>query len=323
MRMDIITIGIIVGAVVIIIGFILLILSARAWGNSPVKGRLQDFVVEYDRSTKSPAGVYKVQIIQEKFTGSIFSRTVMPALRKISDLFANITPQRTVDEINRKLMIIGNPLNMRALEFNGLRFLVLVLGVAGAVVMNLRNKNFDPLLIAGGFLIIFLSVIAPLSWLEGRVRIVRDDIRYGLPDALDMLSVCAFAGLGFDQSLQRVSEYWQSALGWEFRRVVQEMELGVSRADALRNMSDRLQVGELSSFVAVIIQAENLGMRISDVLHGQAEQMRVLRQFRAKEVANRLPAKMMVPLAFLILPALLAVLFSPLVPSLLDLFSIY
>jgi tight adherence protein C len=153
------------------------------------------------------------------------------------------------------------------------------------------------------------------------MRTHQDDIRRGLPDALDMLSVCTFAGLGFDQALQRVSEYWHSPLGVEFSRVVQEIELGVSRAEALRNMSDRMQVGELSSFVAIIIQSENLGMRIADVLHGQAEQMRVLRQYRAKEVANRLPAKMMVPLALLILPALMAVIFAPMVPSLLLLFG--
>jgi tight adherence protein C len=107
----------------------------------------------------------------------------------------------------------------------------------------------------------------------------------------------------------------------EFKRVVQEIEFGVSRADALRSLAERLQVSELSSFVAVIVQSESLGMPISDVLHGQAEQMRIVRQFKAKEVASRLPAKMMFPLAFLILPALIAVILSPTVPSLLGLFG--
>ena len=133
-----------------------------------------------------------------------------------------------------------------------------------------------------------------------------------------MLSVCASAGLGFDQSLQKVSDSWKTPLGFEFRRVVQEMEVGLSRSEALRNMSHRLEIKELSSFVAVIVQAEQLGMQIADVLHSQAEQMRLLRQFRAKEIANKLPAKMMVPLALCILPALIAVILGPMLPAFID-----
>ena len=81
-----------------------------------------------------------------------------------------------------------------------------------------------------------------------------------------MLSVCATAGLGFDQSLQRVSEYWDTPIGREFGRVINEMEMGLTRRDALRNLSDRLEIREIASFVALILQTEQLGMSISDTL---------------------------------------------------------
>ncbi len=138
---------------------------------------------------------------------------------------------------------------------------------------------------------------------------------------MDLLSVCSEAGLGFDQALQRVGDYMKNFVGSEFRRLVSEMEVGVSRADALRKMSERLDISEFSSFATIIIQSETLGMKISEVLHSQAEQYRILRLFKAKEIAYRLPAKMIVPMALLILPSLLIVILGPLIPSLIGLFS--
>jgi tight adherence protein C len=196
--------------------------------------------------------------------------------------------------------------------------LVLIGAVAALVVGSGGSQGPDLNSIGVGGMAFLLFLAGPTVWLQRKVRDAQDAVRKALPDALDMLSVCASAGLGFDQALQRVSDYWNNKLAEEFKRVVHEMEVGVSRADALRNLSNRLDVTELSNFVAVIVQAETLGMRIADVLHSQAEQMRILRQFRAKEVANTLPAKMMVPLAMLILPALIAVILGPLVPTFID-----
>ena len=85
-------------------------------------------------------------------------------------------------------------------------------------------------------------------------------------------------------------------------------------------MADRLDVDDLSRFITIIVQAETMGMSYADVLHSQAEQMRILRQYRAREIANKLPAKMILPLALFIFPALLAVILGPVRPTLLSLF---
>ena len=151
----------------------------------------------------------------------------------------------------------------------------------------------------------------------------QSSVQKGLADAMDMLSVCATAGLGFDQSLQRVSEYWDTPIGREFGRVINEMEMGLTRRDALRNLSDRLEIREISSFVALILQTEQLGMSISDTLHTQAEQMRIERRFHAQEQAQKAPIKMLIPMALLIFPALLAVILGPALPTLREVFNTF
>jgi len=152
------------------------------------------------------------------------------------------------------------------------------------------------------------------------MRTRQDEIRRGLPDALDMLSVCASAGLGFDQSLQKISSYWDTELGYELQRTTQEMEMGISRADALRNMSSRVDVDDLSNFIAIIIQAEKIGMSYANVLHSQSLQMRVLRRLRAREIANKLPGKMIIPVALFIFPAIIVVILGPAIPTLFGIF---
>ena len=171
-----------------------------------------------------------------------------------------------------------------------------------------------------GILVILIFFFLPIFWLNGRVQSKQFEIRRELPNALDMLSVCADAGLGFDQSLQKISNYWDTELGHELKRVTQEMEMGVSRGEALKNMSNRLDVDDLSRFISIIIQAEMIGMSYADVLHSQALQMRVLRQYWAREIANKLPAKMILPLALFIFPALIAVILGPTIPTIMNLF---
>jgi tight adherence protein C len=138
-----------------------------------------------------------------------------------------------------------------------------------------------------------------------------------------MLSVCVTAGLGFDQALQRVNEHWETPISIEFGRVLKEIEMGLSRRDALRNMVDRLDVPEVSSFVSFVLQTEQLGMSIADTLLTQAEQMRVMRRMRAQEQAQKAPTKMLLPMVFLIFPAILAIILGPVVPTLMEVFGTF
>ena len=132
-----------------------------------------------------------------------------------------------------------------------------------------------------------------------------------LPDALDMLTVCVEAGLGFDAALSQVARNTNGPLAAEFARALQEMQIGTSRSQALRAMVARTTVSELRSFVSALIQAGDLGISVAAVLREQAREMRLRRRQRAEEKAQKVPIKILFPLIFCLFPALFVVVIGP------------
>lgn len=132
-----------------------------------------------------------------------------------------------------------------------------------------------------------------------------------MPDALDLLTICVEAGLGFDAAMAKVSEKWETQLSMAFARVIQEIQLGKVRKEAMRDMADRIGISEMTSFVAAVIQSEQLGVSLSKVLRIQADQMRIRRRQLAEEEAHKAPIKMLIPMAGLIFPSLMIVLLTP------------
>lgn len=139
----------------------------------------------------------------------------------------------------------------------------------------------------------------------------QDKIRKALPDALDMLTVCVEAGLGFDAALAQVARNTEGPLASEFARVLQEMQIGKSRSQALRAMTDRTTVSELRTFVSSLVQASELGIALATVLREQAKELRIKRRQRAEEQAQKVPVKIMFPLIFCIFPTLFIVVIGP------------
>ena len=278
---------------------------------------MHDFMAE----PPTPQSRWESELIEERpeTSGSLLNRTIVPLFRKLGNLFGRIIPGSSIQELDRQLVIAGNPMGMRGREFYGIRILFMILGAFMAYLIITRFSGSIYFLIA-----LFMAIVCffmPKLWLNNVTRKRQNSIRKDLPDALDMLSVCADAGLGFDQSLKRVSENWNSLLSREFSRVVAEMGMGETRASAMRSMAERLDVPEVTSFVAVILQSYELGMGIADTLHAQANQMRIERRYWAQEQARKIPTKMLFPLMFLILPAMFAVILGPAIPALRDLFQ--
>ncbi len=306
-----------ISAVLGIAGFAVLLLSFRWLKTNTMSKRLVQYVETPLENSDLRSRIVRSQ--SRIITGSFGSRVIVPTIKWIGALFGRITPAGSIENLARKLMIAGNPIGLGAKEFYGINIASALLGVYLAFVIIRRGTT--TLNVALSVLILILLYYFPKAWLQARVSSRQNKVRKGLPDALDMLSVCATAGLGFDQSLQRVSEYWDTPIGHEFGRVINEMEMGLTRRDALRNLSDRLEIREVASFVALILQTEQLGMSISDTLHAQAEQMRIERRFRAQEQAQKAPIKMLIPMAMLIFPALLAVILGPAIPAIMDAFK--
>jgi tight adherence protein C len=312
MNINPIVIQYIYGGLLGLVGIAILISGAQFSNRLNVRKRLDQFINEQGGVNASGK---RRTIITREYSGSLISRTFIPLVRRLINRLGQFTPENSIQQLDHQISIAKNPYNLTARSFYAIRVIFVVLGILFGILFYVRENRPGIVFLVLGLAIILLFVMAPHYWLLGRVHKTQDEVRRGLPDVLDMLSVCTGAGMSFDQAIMKISDYWDTTIGFEFKRVIQEMEMGFSRTEALRNMSNRLDVLELSSFVAVIIQAETLGMQIADVLHGQAAQMRIVRQLRAREISNRLPAKMVFPLAFFILPALLAVLLGPVIPS--------
>jgi len=238
-------------------------------------------------------------------------RIVKPALSRAARKLASMAPQETLARARRQLELAGNPGKLRAVDFIGLRALC---GLAVGVLVFLMAQASGLGMGAGllfGVLLGTLGYMLPVMWLGSRIKQRKQAILCALPDALDLLTISVEAGLGFDAALAKVTEKWDNPLTEEFGRVLAEIRVGKLRREALRDMAERAEVPELKSFVAAIIQADQLGASIGRILHVQAAQMRMKRRQRAEEAAQKAPIKMLIPLVFLIMPALFIVLLGP------------
>jgi tight adherence protein C len=238
-------------------------------------------------------------------------RILVPMLEASAGFVSRFTPQRTLENTRHNLELAGNPNNWSATEFLGIRGLAgLLLGALTFAVTMLANVGIARQLlftVGMGLLGFFLPVV----WLGNRIRRRQDEIVRTLPDALDLLTISVEAGLPFDGAMQRVAEKWDNELSRGFQRLLTEMRVGKSRREALRDMADRMEVPDVTSFVAALIQADQLGISIAKVLRIQSEQMRIKRRQRAEEKAQQAPIKMLLPMTFLIFPTILIIILGP------------
>jgi tight adherence protein C len=156
-----------------------------------------------------------------------------------------------------------------------------------------------------------LASFVPDVLLDSRARERQEEIARALPDALDLLSITVEAGLGLEQALVIVTDRLEGPLGDELRRMLREIELGVDRRKALEFLRSRTDVRELSGFVVALLQADELGMAVGEVLRVQAAQVRLVRRQHAREQAAKTPVKILFPVIFTIFPAMFVVTIGP------------
>lgn len=241
-------------------------------------------------------------------------RILRPMFRSVSRLIVSRTPQSTVEQMRHDLLVAGSPGAMDVRDFLGVKAMGAVLVGAAVLLTVARNA---PAVQAALYLFtaVVLGYYLPNFWLGSRIKARKKEVQRALPDALDLLSICVEAGLGFDAALHRVTEKWNNALTQEFGRALTEIRMGKTRREALRDLASRTDVPDVASFIAAIIQADQLGVSIGNVLVAQAEQMRTKRRQRAEELAQQASIKMMFPMILLIFPALWVVILGPALPS--------
>lgn len=297
---------IIFGAVVLIAAIAVVIVSlrrnTRGEEDDPLQERLAEFIQRGD-----------VTSLEEIELSQPFSeRVIVPMIRRIGEFSARFTPQKAIQNTARRLELAGNPWPIDAATFLAIRFiLAVVLGgfLLAVVLISPPSNPSDNFMYVGGAT--FAGFFVPHLMLSSKISRRQKEIRKAMPDALDLLTICVEAGLGFDAALSKVAEKWETELSLAFTRAIREIQLGKTRRDALKDMSDRLGIPEMTSFVAAIIQSEQLGVSMAKVLRIQSDQMRVKRRQYAEEEAHKAPIKMIIPMALLIFPSIIIIILTP------------
>ena len=257
------------------------------------------------------AGDGRVDVRGSQLATPALGRILVPTGQWLARLSRRLSPAGAYERIEQELVWAGNPRGWDAERVMAFK-IVTPLAAGGAMLVLTLLAD-----VAGGLVFLATALFAAAGWyapewvVRSRARERQHEIQLALPDSLDLMSITVQAGLAFDAALTRVARNVKGPLGQELYRVVQEIQLGKSRSDALRDLSDRTNVDDLKSFVGAMVQAEAFGIPIARVLTVQASEIRIRRRQRAEEAAQKLPVKIVFPVVLTIFPALFVVLLGP------------
>jgi tight adherence protein C len=293
-----IVLGVLGGAIALII-----IGMRETKGDDPLQERLAEYAMRGQSAT-----LEEIELSQP-----LSERVIFPLARKFGQFAVKFTPQNALQNTAHRLELAGNPRGLDPTLFWASRFLAAIL-IGGLILflmsIGLPTWTWGRKVFVVAFFLLF-GFYLPDLLLTSKIQRRQKDIRRAMPDALDLLTICVEAGLGFDGAMAKVYEKWDDELALALGRVIREIQLGKLRREALRDMADRMGIPEMTSFVAAVIQSEQLGVSMSKVLRIQSDQMRIKRRQRAEEEAHKAPIKMLIPMAILIFPSICIVLMTP------------
>lgn len=301
---------IIIGLIVaVVVAIVLVIVGVRSPESAdPLQTRLAEY-----STRERPLTLEEIELSQP-----LSERIILPILRGLGQFAARFTPQASLQDIQHKIDLAGNPKGweptllfmgriIAGLGLGGLLMLLSFISQSPMISFSANPLRGLAMIVGGGVFGFYI----PNLLLQSKITRRQDSIIKSMPDALDLLTVCVEAGQGFDQAMQQVSEKWENELSLAFERVIQEIRLGKLRREALRDMAERMDIPDMTSFVAALIQADQLGVSMAKVLRIQSDQMRIKRRQRAEKKAHEAPVKMLIPMAFLIFPSIYIVLLGP------------
>jgi tight adherence protein C len=251
---------------------------------------------------------------------SFAERVLAPLGGELVGLGKMLTRADAAEKIQRRLDHAGNPPAWDVNRIIGLKVLGLAsVGGLSLLYLSLTGQPLLRVLLIGGGLAAF-GFFLPNILLRNAGQKREEQMLRSLPDALDLLTISVEAGLAFDSAVGRVARNTKGPLAQEFARLLQEMQIGVGRAEAMRAMAERTTLKDLRSFCLAMVQADTLGVPVARVLRVQSKDMRIRRRQRAEEKAQKLPVKILFPLVFFILPSLFIIIIGPVALSLLQSF---
>ena len=290
------SIQVIIGALAVAAAVPVLVYSLATPGHRWLFGRKQNVLADV------------ADVRELVLTRSPWERLGLPLTRSIGGIILRLSPKGWADKTARSLALAGMHGRVKVEQ-------ILVAKAALSVGLFLVGVfGLVPRLDLGWLLTILITVIGfflPDMWVSRKAKERQHQIEIELPDVIDQLTMSVEAGLGFEAALARTSRVGEGPLAEELNRTGQEMQLGVSRSDALRNLADRTDVADLRSFVLTVVQSEEYGLPIAKVLSVQADELRDKRRQRAEERALKIPVLLIFPLAFCIFPTIFIIVLGP------------
>jgi len=253
--------------------------------------------------------------------GSFAERVIKPALSKANGFLNRITPKHYYNQIERRIKEAGSP---KGISVGGIVFFQICFTCISVFTAFILWIAMDTPL--SKVIIILLSLlgmanILPKYFLKHKIVLRQKEIEKNLPDVLDLLTVSIEAGLSFDGAIAKLVEKMSGVLVEEFSFVLKEMRVGVSKRDAFKSLIERVPVPSLVTFVGSIIQADQLGVSIGNVLRIQSSLVRQKRRQRTQENAMKAPVKMLIPMIIFILPTIFIVILGPVLIKIMQAFS--
>jgi tight adherence protein C len=297
-----------------LVGITLMVIGVAGVGVAAWRTHRSSSRLDFIRSLGADAELYAEPVqLPDRVTAPLLSRTFGVVVRGLRHGLSRLYPSRDVDRVHADLLKAGLSGSVRAEEFVAIQVGSVMSGFAIGLIMVLSGAVKVK---TGLALMIFLPMLgglAPSYWLRHRIKTRRERVTNDLPDLLDLMTISVAAGLGLEQAMQVSCARFESPVCEELRLTLREMELGLSRHDALENMKLRTDIDDLVTFSVVLSQADALGLPIGRVLQAQADEMRDKRRQRAREKAAKVPVKILFPLALCFLPAILIIVLGPIV----------
>lgn len=267
-----------------------------------------------DDGTVAPS---RAKLLEQPF----IQRAVLPGITALAALGGRLTPGSQKARMIERLQQAGiySPYGVQTL----LAFKALMLAVAAIVFWGVGRLNPGAGMI-GGAVTAMIGIMGPEQWIAGRIRQRKDALVRSLPDTLDLVTSSVEAGLSFDGSVLRIvarASQHGAELREELGRYMSDVRMGRTRPEALNDLSRRCGVPDLEGVSAALIQADQLGVGVAQVLRTQSLHLRNKRRQRAQEAAMQAPIKMLFPLVFFIFPAMFIVTLGPAIIRIIDTFS--
>lgn len=242
-------------------------------------------------------------------------RIIKPSYEKVLQSISRATPKGLQEKYENTIIMAGSPKNVSFARIVAVQIMfgLLVALLLYTVSSNGESTNYPLIIISTA-----IGFILPFRMIKVKADQRKEEITRALPDVLDLLYVSVEAGLSFDMALKRTIDKITGPLSDEFHKALEEIRLGRNRQEALRAVVKRTGVEDLSSFITSVIQTEQLGSDIANMLQIQSTTMRIKRRQRAEEAARKIPVTMLFPLVFFIFPTLFIVVLGPAIIRIMD-----